>query len=224
MVQAERLAAVGQAVTSLAHESRNLLQTINIAAELIHLDASVDPKIIKHVACIESACDGLNSLLEEVREYAAPLRIDAERHPIQGVIADAWGSVLQAHPGRRAALCQSSPLPEKPSYDRFRMFQVFRNLFENSLAACEDPVEVSVVVKKIANERHPILSIVVSDNGPGLDPEQRRRVFEPFFTTKAKGTGLGMAIARKIMQAHRGSLSLGDEDCSGAEFRLELPL
>ena len=63
----------------------------------------------------------------------------------------------------------------------------------------------------------------MSDNGPGIGPEQRSKVFDPFFTTKAKGTGLGMAIARRIVEAHGGRIAVGDADGPGAVFLITLP-
>jgi signal transduction histidine kinase len=65
--------------------------------------------------------------------------------------------------------------------------------------------------------------MTVLDNGPGLCVEAKRNVFEPFFTTKTKGTGLGMAIARRIVEAHGGNITAGDAASGGAEFVIKLP-
>ena len=67
------------------------------------------------------------------------------------------------------------------------------------------------------------LSVAIRDNGPGLSPEEARRIFEPFFTTKSKGTGLGMAITRRIVEAHGGDISVGPDSQHGAEIILTLP-
>jgi signal transduction histidine kinase len=67
------------------------------------------------------------------------------------------------------------------------------------------------------------VEIRIRDNGPGLEPRARREVFEPFFTTKSKGTGLGMAIAKRILDAHGGVIAVGDVGAPGAEFVLTLP-
>ena len=69
----------------------------------------------------------------------------------------------------------------------------------------------------------PALRIAVGDNGPGIDPDMRPKVFDPFFTTKAKGTGLGMAIARRIVEAHGGRIAVGDGDGRGAVFLITIP-
>jgi hypothetical protein len=72
-------------------------------------------------------------------------------------------------------------------------------------------------------EGQPALRIDVRDNGPGLSAEQRQRIFEPFFTTKTKGTGLGMAIAQRIIEAHGGQITVGTPPDRGAEIQLLLP-
>jgi signal transduction histidine kinase len=63
----------------------------------------------------------------------------------------------------------------------------------------------------------------VTDNGPGLNADQKRRIFDPFFTTKTKGTGLGMAIAKRIVEAHGGVIAVGPAGAGGAEILIDLP-
>jgi signal transduction histidine kinase len=102
------------------------------------------------------------------------------------------------------------------------MVQVFRNLLENSLAACANAVVIQVECRDAHLNGQPAVEIRIRDNGPGLTPAARQSVFEPFFTTKTKGTGLGMAIARRIVESHGGKISVGDGSCSGAEFVITL--
>jgi signal transduction histidine kinase len=106
--------------------------------------------------------------------------------------------------------------------DRFRLVQVFRNLLENALAACTDPsrIEISCVAAYVAGQQG--FEVRVRDNGAGIQEEQRGRIFEPFFTTKPTGTGLGLAIAQRIVEAHGGSIRVG-QPAHGAEIIVELP-
>lgn len=106
--------------------------------------------------------------------------------------------------------------------DAGRLEQVFRNLFENSLAACTDPVRIRINCSAVHDGDQDAIAIVVRDNGPGLTPTQRERVFEAFFTTKSRGTGLGMAIVKRIVEAHGGQIIVG-QSTPGAEFILTLP-
>jgi signal transduction histidine kinase len=100
--------------------------------------------------------------------------------------------------------------------------QVFRNILENALAACPDPVEVRVECTRLLNQGAAWLRISFADNGPGLTAEQRRRIFEPFYTTKMRGTGLGMTLSQRIIQAHGGLIRVGEG--RGGVIVIELPL
>src|SRR5262249_43624724 len=95
--------------------------------------------------------------------------------------------------------------------------------FENSLAACKDPVEVEVICSDDVVQGKLALRIAVRDNGPGLKPDVKGRIFDPFFTTKTKGTGLGMAISKRIVEAHGGQIGVGPDPAAGAEIVLSLP-
>ena len=107
--------------------------------------------------------------------------------------------------------------------DPFRLEQIFRNILDNSLAACSPPAVIEIRAETAEFDGQPALRIAVRDNGPGIGPEQRPKVFDPFYTTKVKGTGLGMAIARRIVEAHGGRIGIGDGDGPGATFLITLP-
>jgi signal transduction histidine kinase len=107
--------------------------------------------------------------------------------------------------------------------DQFRLEQVFRNILENSLAACADPVRIEITCSAAEIEGRPAVRVAVRDNGPGLTPEQKQRIFEPFFTTKTKGTGLGMAIARRIIEVHGGQIAVESSPGQGATLIVTLP-
>jgi PAS domain S-box-containing protein len=221
LVQNERLAALGEAATRLAHESRNTLQRIQVAAGMARLEAGGNLRLQKQLDSIERSSEEIGELLAEVRNFAAPLQLDQAPCEIGALWQEAWAALESARGGRLARLRSDNRLTAKCAVDRFRMVQVFRNLFENSLAACADPVEIVVSAVEVDQPRR-LAEIRIRDNGPGLRPEQRDRVFEAFYTTKSKGTGLGMAIVRRIIEAHGGQIFVGDSS-PGAEFILQLP-
>ncbi len=210
-LQAERLAAIGQMVTGLAHESGNALARSQACLEMLALDLSDRPEALGLVARVQNAQDHLRQLYEEVRGYAAPLKLDRETCDLGAVWRQAWANLEVLRRGRPARLCEPAPGGDlRCSVDPFRLQQVFRNVFENSLAACRGPVEITIACSDAElDPGRPALRVAVRDNGPGLTPEQRRRIFEPFFTTKTKGTGLGMAIAKRIVEAHAGQIAVG---------------
>ena len=222
-VQAERLAAIGQMVTGLAHESRNALQRSQACLEMLTFRLEDRPEELDLVAGIQDAQDDLQRLYEEVRCYAAPLGIDRRDCRLREVLREAWGQLEWTLRGRDARLVERGDEEARCPADAPRMVQVFRNLLDNSLAACHDPVVVVAEWSRVDLGGRAAVRVALLDNGPGFSPEQRRNLFEPFHTTKTQGTGLGMAIARRIVEAHGGTIAAGVDGGQGAEIVITLP-
>ncbi len=223
LVQSERLAALGEAMARLAHESRNPLQRIQIAVETARLHCEAEGSLADQLDSIERASDGLDALFDELKNYAAPLNLEKEPVSLVTVCRDAWRATARSRRGRVAELEEKvGGIDPVCHLDRYRMGQVLRNLFENSLSAREDPIKIKIEVAPVHTEEGSFWRLSIQDNGPGLNEQQRERIFEPFYTTKTKGTGLGMAIAHRIVDAHEGKISVGSVG-QGAEFIIELP-
>lgn len=222
-LRSQRLAAIGQTMTALAHESRNALQRIQAGVELLELETDNNPDAKRELGTIQRAAHDLNELLEEVRSFAGPIQLHTELCRYDETWRRAWDNLSKARQGRDVQLVESIGIADLSSrFDSLRMEMVFRNLFENSLAASADPVRVAI---RCEHSDDACVEIRVSDNGPGLTAEQRDRLFEPFFTTKSAGTGLGLPIVRRIVQAHGGEIEVGepDADSPGASFVLRFP-
>jgi PAS domain S-box-containing protein len=223
-LQAERLAAIGEMMTGLAHESGNALARSQACLEMLELEVQDRPEALDLVGRIRKAQNHLQQLYEEVRNYAAPLALEREPCSVAGVWRQAWNNLAVRCQDRQAVLsedCAGTDLVCR--IDPFRLEQVFRNILDNALAACRDPVEILVTCTQTILAGKPAVRVAVRDNGPGLSPDQRRRIFEPFFTTKTKGTGLGMAIAKRIVEAHGGQIAVGAGAAPGAEIVITLP-
>jgi PAS domain S-box-containing protein len=223
LLRSERLAGIGQMVTGIAHESRNALQRIQSCSEMLELEIEGNEEAMRLVRRIEEAQDHLLRLFDEVRGFVAPIHLERSVCRLDAVWREAWQLLETARRGRDASLVENVDGVElNLDMDRFRMVQVFRNLLENSLAAGRDPVVIEIGCRDVHLNGKPAAEVSVRDNGPGLTPEARQNVFEPFFTTKTKGTGLGMAIARRVIDAHGGRIAVGDS-AEGAEFVISLP-
>ena len=225
MLRSERLAGIGQMITGIAHESRNALQRIQSCTEMLELEVENNDEAQRLVRRLQEAQDNLLRLFDEVRGYAAPIQLEFAPCRVDSFWREAWRLLEPSRRGRDAKLIENTgDIDLIVSADRFRMVQVFRNLLENSLAACHDPVVVQAECHDAQLHGKPAVKIHVRDNGPGLTATARHSVFEPFFTTKTKGTGLGMAIARRIVETHGGKMYVGDESPtgSGAEFVITL--
>jgi signal transduction histidine kinase len=224
LLQAERLAAIGQMMTGLAHESRNALQRSQACLEMLKLEVKDQPAVLDLVARIQNAQDYLHQLYEEVRDYAAPIRLKREHHDLQAILHETWDHLARQRNGRDARLeFHATDAHHLCPVDRFAIEQVFRNILENSLSACGDPVRIRVDFQSTGLSGQAAVEVSLADNGPGLSRESRVKIFEPFFTTKTKGTGLGMAIARRIVEAHGGRIEVGRSG-PGAEIVITLPI
>ncbi|WP_417745877.1 PAS domain S-box protein [Rosistilla oblonga] len=226
LVQSERLATIGQMHTAIAHESRNALQRIQVGVEMLEFEIPEGTEASRDLQKIANAKDALHHLLEELRNYAAPIQLERSPRKLSSVWRSAWTQIDSAHADRDAEVFeQMDGIDPVCDIDAFRMEQVFRNLYENALAAGSDPVRIRIECSTGAFDGAPGVCVSVRDNGPGLSEEQKSRAFEAFFTTKSKGTGLGMAIAKRIIDAHSGTIAAGNcDEGGGAEFRIMLPL
>lgn len=228
-LQAERLAAIGQMVTGLAHESRNALQRIQASINRIVRRSRDNPEILEIVGEIERAGDDLSQLYEAVREYAAPINLKKEKFDILDVWREVWKHLEPIRSERDVQFEEDTcDVDLGTTIDDYRLGQVFRNLIENAIAACKDPVRILVRCRDSSLRGFPALEVSIRDNGPGFSAEARQKAFEAFFTTKQKGTGLGLAIIKRIVEEHGGLVYLAHPDnreseYSGAEIVLVLP-
>ena len=232
-MQSERLAAVGHTVAALAHESRNAVQRSQACLRLLALEVSDRPKALEYVERVQRAQEDLTRLFEDVRTFAAPTALDRKPCDLRDVWRAAWDDLAVARPAvARRELVEEFHTKDFTCFaDRFRIGQVFRNLFDNALAAARpgtdgpDDASLRVVVRAVDSRGsgRPALRLSVEDNGPGLTVEQRQRLFDPFYTTKTGGMGLGLAIARRVIEAHGGAITATDAEDGGAAFVITIP-
>jgi signal transduction histidine kinase len=222
-LQAERLAAIGQMMTVLTHESRNAFQRLQGNLEMLQGEIGDRPGALQFAARAIKAQADLHRLFQDVREYAGPMQLELESCDLGQILQCAWSQLgAQRHNRSIQLTAETNGVNLECRADCFRLEQVFRNLLENALAACPDPVELRVSWSHVQLGGQGAVRFVLQDNGPGLSLEVRERLFEPFFTTRSKGTGLGMSIAKRIVESHGGRIVAANNG-SGAEFVITLP-
>ncbi len=225
LLQAERLSAIGEAMTGLVHESRNALNVTQSSLRMIERRTRDRPELKPFIEGAREAQQDIERLFEEVRQYAAPVVIRQQNCDLAELVAEMWEKLAPARKGRTARLRQHpNGLVLECQACRTTLGRAFRNILENSLAACEDPLEINVRYRDTMLDGGRAIRVSVSDNGPGLTAEQRARIFDAFYTTKTHGTGLGMPISKRILEAHGGTIAIGNRDGSGAEFVLTIPV
>jgi signal transduction histidine kinase len=224
-LQSERLAAIGQMVAGLAHESRNALQRAQACLDLLALEVEDHPDQLDLTQKVHRALSDLHRHYEEVRNYAAPIVLERRSVSLAGI----WRSTWRDLETLRGLSSFELTLPTMPDdqlicqVDEHRIQQVFCNIIENSLASCGEQGRLSIDVEELSQDGQSWYRIIFRDDGPGFDPEAARQAFQPFFTTRQKGTGLGLAICRRIVEAHGGRMQINVDCCDGAEIEVLLP-
>lgn len=224
LVQSERLAAIGEMVTGLAHESRNALQRARGCLDLLELDLDGNREQLDLTHRIRRALNDLQRNYEEVRSYAAPFVLDLSDVDAAAVLRESFNDLTcEFHGTGHVLRIDADPRAGTVRADPHRLAQVFRNILENAIAASPGAAEIDVRIEKVQRERQPFQAIEIQDRGKGMNPETVTRLFEPFYTTKQSGTGLGMAICKRIVTAHGGSISARSILDQGATIRILLP-
>lgn len=224
LLQSERLAALGEAMTGLAHESRNALSRSQSNLRRLARRVKENDELLTLIDGAARANEDIRRQFEEVREYAAPILVRRELLQLTAIVGAAWDELSPEREARDAMLSvNNSGVDDSCEADPFVLRNAFRNLLENALAACSDPVAIDIDFADDESESGSAVRLSFRDNGPGLAPETRPRVFDAFFTTKTRGTGLGLAIVKRAVEAHGGTVTIGTGEGRGAEFIITLP-
>ena len=222
--QSQRLVAIGQMVTGLAHESRNAIQRAQACLEMLTLDLGDQPEMLDLTSRTQDALEDLQRLYEEVRGYATPIQLEIAPTTVADVVSRTWADLQSASNVRGFELIHESEGSDTALHaDRYRVAQIVRNVFENAFQACGESGSIRVTYEKSTIGDSPAIALHIRDDGPGIAKEQAAQIFEPFFTTKSKGTGLGMAIAKRIVDSHGGAIAVANAGQAGAEFVVTLP-
>jgi PAS domain S-box-containing protein len=220
----ERLAMLGEMAAVLAHESRNALQRSQGCIEQLCWRLQNRPDVQILLSRLQQSQDELTRLFDEVRGFTAPLQLERVPATLDAVWRQAWADLHPLHQHRDVSLEEDTAGVDLSfRIDLWRMRQVFRNLLENALTACTDPVQISIRVSETRLDARRALRVAICDNGPGLTEEQQQNLFEPFYTTKVKGTGLGGAVAKRLVEAHGGNVAVGGQPGPGAQIIITLP-
>ena len=224
LVESERMAYLGRMVPVIAHEGRNALQRISVGVEFLGMQFQDQPAVQKDLNRITAASADLHKVLEKIISFSAPLDLKPSNCHLPDLWRAAWSDIEHFRTGREADLREhTSGVNLRCSVDPGKFILVFRHLFENSLLACAGPVTIGIHCSESTLAEAVVLEIAVRDNGPGVPTELADQAFEPFFTTRIHGAGLGLAIAKRIVEAHRGEIVLETSADTGAGILIKLP-
>lgn len=226
IVSAQRAQAWGEVARRLAHEIKNPLTPIQLSAERMEMKlasklADADRAVLtKSVHTIVDQVDAMKRLVNEFRDYARLPAAELKAVDLNGLVSD----VLLLY-GREGDTLAPSQVPVRMELDAAcprilgdaqQLRQVIHNLLQNAQDATEGSARREVVVRTQWNEAARRVRLVVQDSGPGFPEHILKRAFEPYVTTKSKGTGLGLAVVKKIADEHGARIDLKNRTENGA--------
>lgn len=228
IVQSQRYAAWQDIARRLAHEIKNPLTPIQLAADrmrhrlLGHLNEE-DTRILDRAThTIIQQVDSMKRLVQDFADFAKSPKVVMQQIDINNLIHDL---VIMYPVTDKQQMSIHTDLDNRCPHiiaDAGRLRQMFHNLIKNALEATEQQSEPSLRICTRCDGQN--LQLFFSDNGPGIPEELRLWIFEPYATNKPKGTGLGMAIVKRILDEHNASISVGNNEPNGAKISILFPL
>jgi two-component system, NtrC family, sensor histidine kinase HydH len=222
----DKLASLGQLSAGMAHEVRNPLSSIKVSAELMQRKFAEGDQEHKQLQYIINDVDRMNTLIADFLTFAKPREPNMVKCKVELIV------------DRTLALAHSQ-LIKKPFHidwknntgpedyfaaDTNQIQQVFLNLILNACQSMPNGGTITIIAFRTTATENPMLGISFTDEGVGIPKEMQSKIFDPFFTTKEEGTGLGLAMAHQIIEAHHGKIELNSELNKGTTFTVYLPL
>ncbi|MCI0372312.1 MAG: ATP-binding protein, partial [candidate division NC10 bacterium] len=236
--RSDRLAALGTMAAGIAHDIRNPLTSISIFTQLMSQNFQ-DPEVrTKFDRVVPRELERVQRVLEDMLELARPSSLNREPTDVNEVLLQVMELFERqlSEQGIVATTNLAFPLP-KTMADRKKLHRCFANAIHNAIQAMPKGGRLTVssglfvaprsalsLAEGAEGSAREIIRILVADTGVGIPSELLPHIFDPFFTTKEKGTGLGMAIAHRIIEDHLGAIEVSSRLGEGTTFRLTLPV
>ncbi|MHB8811235.1 MAG: sensor histidine kinase [Desulfobulbaceae bacterium] len=226
MVQSEKLASLGTLLAGVAHELNNPLSNISTSAQILteeidNPDREFHATLVRQ---IEEQTDKARDIVRTLLEFSRTGKFQKQQLNLNDVAASAI-RLLRSEIPSEMSIELDIPADLMVWMDKQRMQQVFLNLIKNAVDACGSHGKIWITAREFYSEGHKEVEILVSDNGPGIPPQDVEKIFDPFFTSKdvGKGSGLGLFIVHDIIESHGGTITVDSRLDEGTTFIIWLP-
>jgi hypothetical protein len=221
MSRAEHFATLGELAAGLAHEIRNPLAGIAGVIEIVGRDLPPNSPARSVIKDAKEEAIQINRILTDLLETARPKPPQFQIKDIAGTAEHAVMFARQQAITKRIMIeFNNSEAIPSVDHDPNQVNQVLLNLLLNAIQAMDKPGSIHVSLRRDGDKA----LITVADEGKGIPPENLANIFRPFFTTKGHGTGLGLSLARRIVEAHGGTIRVRSEVGKGTQFEVRLPI
>jgi two-component system, NtrC family, sensor histidine kinase HydH len=217
----EHLAVLGEAAATVAHELKN--PVITIGANILRMQKKAEPgdPTYDRLGLIYQECLRVEMLLKDMVNFARPIDLSYEPTDVNALVRKVIEMVIPQAEKKQVELSANldGNLPVVLT-DKTRMTQVFYNLIMNAVQASMPEQYVLICTEKKKNQ----ISVEFADTGSGIPPDLQAKIFDPFFSTKKEGSGMGLAISKRIVELHQGKLFCRSNPSQGAVFTIFLPI
>jgi signal transduction histidine kinase len=219
LFNAERLAAIGELAGMIGHDLRNPLAAIKNAVYFLKKKgASIKEEQAKTMLeTIEKGIDHSDKIINDLLDYARNMHLELQVNSVRNVLTDA---MTMARIPEKVQVINTVSEDSTFRVDQNKIERIFINLIKNAIDAMPNGGTITINCKQ-ANDN---VEITFADTGTGIPEEIIPKIFSPLFTTKAQGMGFGLAICKRIVEAHKGTITVETEKGKGTTFKVTLPI
>jgi two-component system, NtrC family, sensor histidine kinase HydH len=224
MERKERMTAMGELASGVAHEIRNPLNTIGTIVQQLKKDfkpQNDEPEYLELTELVYSEVKRINETIQDFLRFSRPEKIQPQVFELENFISQLQTQYKAACQERQIKFNKELNWHGVVVWDYRQMKQVFINLIQNAIEAVEKEGEINLQIDALNDSE---LQIILRDNGPGINEEAKKRMFNLYYTTKAKGTGIGLSIVQRIVYEHGGIIEVDSEPGNGTMFFIKMPM
>ena len=224
LIQAEKLASIGRISAGIAHEIRNALTSVKLNIQKLVQSDRLDEVEKEHLSISQEGIGQIEKFIKELLDFTRVSELNLDRFSIEQILDESIKTLADTLELKKVVLEKNykEGLPQV-LVDADKLKQVFLNILRNAYEAVEEKGKISIFLSLLKEREESKIRVFISDNGSGIPEENRETIFEPFYTTKASGIGLGLPIARKIIEQHRGTIRVKKNAAQGTSFEILIP-
>lgn len=225
LIQAEKLASIGRISAGIAHEIRNPLTSVKLNIQKLMLSDNLDEVEKEHLNISQEGIKYMEKSIKDLLDFTRASELELARFSIEQILEESVKTLADSLALKKVRLKRNfqDELPQI-LVDGDKLRQVFLNILRNAYEAVDEGGEITISLSLLKERSRKIIKVVISDNGCGIPDKERDVIFELFYTTKTTGIGLGLAIARKIIEQHNGSIQLSENAKKGTSFEILIPV
>lgn len=225
LIQAEKLASIGRISAGIAHEIRNPLTSVKLNIQKLMQSDNLDEVEKEHLNISQEGIKYMEKSIKDLLDFTRASELELARFSIEHILEESVKTLADSLALKKVKLKRNfqDELPQV-LVDGDKLRQVFLNILRNAYEAVDEGGEITISLSLLKERSRKIIKVVMSDNGCGIPDKEKDVIFELFYTTKTTGIGLGLAIARKIVEQHNGSIQLSENAKKGTSFEILIPV